>query len=347
MVLSELLFFARRRFGPAAADVGDYEFYLRRIIDTAVDAGLVPVLGTVVSNISEVAPPIYLSETTPAEAIEEGLALEDVGDYEQARDLYTSLLAEQHDGVEALLHFRIANCFEAVGDYQQARQSFWNAVDRSSGGNFRRATTAQNEVVRRLAEEYDIPLVDTVDAFTRASPSGLIGNELLADGHHPNLSGYLIIAEGFADALASAFDEPVRLRFENTDALQRVLPNSHAIDSQVSSGNWLLAAAVGHPWGHETLASAQLRFEDAVETDPDSFSAWFGLALVEAALDAGILEDEQLVDQIGQWGVFYSHCVSLSEQALREAISLFTDSRVDSTVVENTRRTHPLNRCGD
>jgi lysophospholipase L1-like esterase len=47
-----------------------------------------------------------------------------------------------------------------------------------------------NEVVRRLAQELNVPLVDVHDAFLAGNP-----DQLLLDGMHPNDAGHQIIAE--------------------------------------------------------------------------------------------------------------------------------------------------------
>ncbi len=73
-----------------------------------------------------------------------------------------------------------------------------------------RAPFAQNALIRRLTDEYRVPLVDTVALLEKASPSGILGNELFVDGQHPDLMGQIVIAKGLGEAISRTLGVPVQ-----------------------------------------------------------------------------------------------------------------------------------------
>ena len=60
-----------------------------------------------------------------------------------------------------------------------------------------RAPEAINEVIYRLAEQYQYPVVPMRDAFNEASLHRLVGDNLMTDHLHPNMHGYFLMAEAF------------------------------------------------------------------------------------------------------------------------------------------------------
>lgn len=86
------------------------------------------------------------------------------------------------------------------GDSVAARAAFLDAKE-ADGLRFR-APEAMNEVVRRLAAEFDdVTLVDIHGRFRAASPGGVEGSALFTDHLHPNARGYALMADAFADAM--------------------------------------------------------------------------------------------------------------------------------------------------
>ena len=82
------------------------------------------------------------------------------------------------------------------GDTGQARLCFTKAID-LDGLRFR-APTTMNNIIARLCRKYsDVHLVDTRAAFEDWSAGHLIGNELLLEHVHPNLTGYALLSDAF------------------------------------------------------------------------------------------------------------------------------------------------------
>ena len=82
------------------------------------------------------------------------------------------------------------------GDTGRARTYFTKAID-LDGLRFR-APAAMNEIITRLCSTYsDAHLVDAHSEFADSSAGRLIGNELLLEHVHPNLTGYALLSDAF------------------------------------------------------------------------------------------------------------------------------------------------------
>jgi hypothetical protein len=264
-----------------------YERDMRSAIEASLENGAVPILSTLVSNLSEIEPTLDCGSMT--------------------RDALIALVRSGRPSdpcLRPLADFRLAKLAEASGDFRGAAAGYWKVVDEDPHNGFGRATTEQNALVRRLAAEYKVPLVDAVALFAAASPHGLIGPGLLSDGHHPSLEGYLILARAYSEALSRAFHEPVKRPLKSAaEALVRA--RYDAIDlaaARLYSGRWLLRASVGHPAPFGRMVLAKRSFEDAAALDPDDLRARLGLALVEANADGLLLLDgnaARLVERLG------------------------------------------------
>jgi tetratricopeptide (TPR) repeat protein len=85
-------------------------------------------------------------------------------------------------------------------DTGQARVYFTNAIN-LDGLRFR-APSVMNDIIARLCSKYsDAHLVDTHAEFRDWSAGHLIGNELLLEHVHPNLTGYALLSDAFYQEL--------------------------------------------------------------------------------------------------------------------------------------------------
>jgi lysophospholipase L1-like esterase len=92
-----------------------------------------------------------------------------------------------------------ARALEARGDTAGARAAYREAKERDEL-RFR-APDAINAIIREEAARHGAKLVESQRAVAAASPGGVPGATLLLEHLHPNVDGYLRIAEAFADAL--------------------------------------------------------------------------------------------------------------------------------------------------
>jgi lysophospholipase L1-like esterase len=268
--------------------LGAYEHYLRRVIENARQTGLVPILTTMASNISRIEPNCDVSDGEAVGAIiAQGNRLEQQHDYAAARDLYINSVAT-HRYWAAVLHYRAGRCEEALGDFAAAREDFWRAVDMDRRTMFGRATRPQNELLRRLAREYRIPLVDAVQIFEVHSPHGILGDDLFMDGQHPTIEGYLLMANAYAQILTEQFGARVTQPLPDVETATAAFgyePRDAAY-ALVDAGSWLIATSVGHPFPEDRMALAAKRFTSVIGKG-DDFSAWLGIAITQAATRGG------------------------------------------------------------
>jgi tetratricopeptide (TPR) repeat protein len=93
--------------------------------------------------------------------------------------------------------------YERNGDFVMAKKAYYDAKDLDCI-RFR-ATEELNEVIHRLAKEYNAILVPMKTSFfEQASPHGLIGNNLITEHVHPNIEGYFLMADAFFYELAES-----------------------------------------------------------------------------------------------------------------------------------------------
>ncbi len=299
LVRDGVLALRRRRLLPRPRTFAAWEYYLRRIVETARASGLVPILATMASNVSRIEPNVDGSAAAPAAgAVTEGLALEDRGRFTEASALYRGRLAGA--GAAPLLEYRLGRCAEALGDYPAAREHYWTAVDLDPRLLFGRATRAQNDLIRRLAREYAVPLVDAVEILEGASPHGILGDDMIMDGQHPTADGYVLLADAYAGILARRFDTPVVHPVRDAAEAERALgfvPRDLQ-QAAVIAGSWLIATSVGHPFPRDRMALAEKRFSTALGLG-DDFSDYFGMALARATARGGILRNPDEVRALG------------------------------------------------
>jgi tetratricopeptide (TPR) repeat protein len=327
------------RFVRPRADMHLYEWSLRRMIVLSQEAGLLPVLFTLPSNLSGIEPNSRADQTRDVAAIlDVGAALERAGNFVTALDYYRAqheaAVAANHEGALLLL-YRIAHCEVALRRYADARRDFWAVINRDLRLNFGRATVAQNALVRRLAAEYGVPLVDAVHVFERNAPHGILGNDLFSDGHHPNLRGYWLLARACAGRLAGVMKLEMSTNLSTVDdiAARFGLGSVELRRANVDSGSWLLATAVYHPWPMDRMTLAEARFRAALGTG-DDVSAWLGIALTQATRNGGFLRDAENVDLLGREKVYYSKALVIPPSDREYLLSRLRNAGVDADVLQ-------------
>ena len=112
---------------------------------------------------------------------------------EQAEVLYAD---------DAYLHFLRGYHLEQLGRGARARAAYVQA--RELDPRPWRATTALNEVVRRVAAEEGVLLADVEASFRAHSPEAGVGWELMADHLHPAAAGQVLLARSIVVALEGA-----------------------------------------------------------------------------------------------------------------------------------------------
>jgi tetratricopeptide (TPR) repeat protein len=100
----------------------------------------------------------------------------------------------------ALCNYYLGKLAYIQGNYSQAKMYFIQAKD-LDGLRFR-APTQINDAITKLCNKYKFAhLVDSKAAFDSNSQNHIIGNGLILEHVHPNLTGYAIISNAFYEAL--------------------------------------------------------------------------------------------------------------------------------------------------
>ncbi len=319
-------------------DLKGYEYDLRATIETATAAGLVPIISTAAGNVSGVEPSFGGTDAEQARAAIASALDEQKSAGCVAAETRCRNRTDADADIVALLCYEAAKCVQAGDDVARARELYWEAVDVDARNHWGRATRAQNDLIRRLTDEYRIPLVDAVALLEKQSTAGILGNDLFVDGQHPSLLGEMIIAKAFATAISRTFDVPIAKELATTrDAMEAFdfTPVDESA-SHVLSASWLLGMAAEHPWPYDALALAEAHTRAAIALTPNSFAAWFDLAVIQAAR-GGLLRDADALKDLGRWDVFFSANPCVRGTDLDLALRRLHDAGADPEMLEKVR----------
>jgi tetratricopeptide (TPR) repeat protein len=196
----------------------NFESNLRDTIAVARNAGARVIVATVATNLKDCAPFASLhGEGLRQEAlhswsvlVQQGSALEDSRSYAEALKAYRS--AAEIDDQYAELEFRIARCLWMLGDYSAAREHFSRSRDLDTL-RFR-ADSRINEINRAVASSSGAELVDSDAIFSKETPNGAVGSELVYEHVHMTPEGNYLLARAMflqiAGKLLSASAQPVQ-----------------------------------------------------------------------------------------------------------------------------------------
>jgi tetratricopeptide (TPR) repeat protein len=338
---------------PPAAHLSGYEFYLRTLVKDCQSAGLLPIVSSVAGNLSGVEPNVWKQPTISGDVhaslaarvfstLQRLSSLEGEG-CENAVDAAARILVDIPE-IPPLMIYLKARCLHSLRRLPEALDAYWQALEQDPRTHFGRATRSQNAVVKAVALAAGVPFVDSVQRFAAASPDGVMGSTLFSDAHHPNLDGYLLIAKGFAEAIAGAVGSEILERFEDGRAYAAQYPlEGKASDPALWGGSFLLATAAFHPWPRNRLRLAASNYRQATRDEPGSFAAWAGLGLSIAG-QQGLLMNPEAVDRLGRWQVFFSRRMDVPPEDLKELLDLLSAHGVDSSIQSAVRATHPFSR---
>jgi tetratricopeptide (TPR) repeat protein len=115
------------------------------------------------------------------------------------RDQEPFISVEDKEGQSAKSVFSLARRLESSGEFEGAKQNYKKAKDLDAL-RFR-APEEFNDILRKLAGKYSLPIVPTVSYFEKRSPNGLIGGTLILEHLHPNEEGYYLLAKAFYETI--------------------------------------------------------------------------------------------------------------------------------------------------
>lgn len=114
------------------------------------------------------------------------------------RYLKTSLVLDPY---YAQTHFELGQAYEGQADFVHAREEYQLA--REYDKIHLRSCLKLNKIIRKIGKAHHIPTVEMGTAFEKASPNGLMGNNLFLEHVHPNINGHLIMADAIVHVMAS------------------------------------------------------------------------------------------------------------------------------------------------
>jgi tetratricopeptide (TPR) repeat protein len=220
---------------------------LEDILQVARKAGDKIIVSTVATNVKDTPP--FASLHSPDISEDEkrrwdhiyrsGMQLELESRYGEAILKY--LEAHAIDDRFADLSYRLARCYWAQGNYEAARKRYVQARDLDTL-RFR-ADTRINNIIRLVAKDREIYLLDAMRLFAEKSPHSIPGKEMFYDHVHMNFRGNYILAESLFRQITKML--PDRLRrarnsaeyLSEAECLQRLALtgyDQHRIASELS-----------------------------------------------------------------------------------------------------------------
>ncbi|HEY3369511.1 MAG TPA: hypothetical protein VGK10_01605 [Prolixibacteraceae bacterium] len=118
------------------------------------------------------------------------------------RDLkpFKSISSDGLKGADS--YYEAALQLEQHGEIQKAKENYLLARDYDCI-RFR-ASSDINKIVKSAADKYQAHFVPTLDLFNSNSPNGIVGNTLLTEHVHPNITGAFLLAESFYKAITDS-----------------------------------------------------------------------------------------------------------------------------------------------
>ncbi len=177
---------------------------LEAIVAKARERGVPLILATAPSNLADW-PPAFERVERPdaashAEAVRNLRTL--LAENRPADALVESRIALEQQGEDALLLYLEARALRALGRPDEASPRVRRARDLDLVP--RRATDAQNDMVRAAARQPGVHLVDAVQRFETAAQQGLVGFDLLCDNCHPTPQGHALIGHAIATVMSGS-----------------------------------------------------------------------------------------------------------------------------------------------
>jgi len=186
----------------------NFESNLRDTVEVARRSGVRVIVSTVATNLKDCGPfaSQHRGNLTPEDLqnwsvlVQQGAELGNARSYAEALKAY--LAAEKIDDQYAELQFRIAHSLSMTGDYAGARQHFIRAQDLDTL-RFR-ADSRINDINRAVAASVPgAELVDTEAVFSKESPNGNTGSELVYEHVHLTPLGNYLLARAMFQQIAS------------------------------------------------------------------------------------------------------------------------------------------------
>jgi len=169
-----------------------------------------------------------------------GLVAEKNGKLSEAAENYQKAL--KIDGNFAEVNFRLGKIYQKLGQNQNAGEYIMKAVDNDMMPM--RAVSLQNDFIRGINEDNNTGVIDTVNYLKQNSSDGLLGNNFFADAQHPNLEGYRLISELFAQKIVAMYPEGTKFTdLSKIEAENIFNANDGLYNLDISRADWMIRLA--------------------------------------------------------------------------------------------------------
>lgn len=181
------------------AGLVQFEQNMRLLLQKYQKAGVKVYLATIASNLAD-QPPFNSLPVAP----EQHVQLQQITTILQQNPADNSALQQldllaSSETVSASWHYQLGQLYLQLQQWQQAKQQLTLARDLDLL-RFR-APSAINDIIRRLAVDYNAVLVDSEQALVAQSEHGIIGKKMMLEHLHPTIYGYFVLADSFYQAL--------------------------------------------------------------------------------------------------------------------------------------------------
>jgi Tfp pilus assembly protein PilF len=227
--------------------ISNYEQKLSEISKIASSNNIPIIISTVVGNFSDFEPnrSVFCADNSKQyefkQAMDTGMELVKNSNYQKALDEYQKAISICDKFAET--HYRMGKIYQALGDFQKAEEEFTLASDLDKLPM--RVLSSQNEYIRSLNLNNNTFIVDAHNELKKLTENGLIGYNLMSDGHHPNIRGYELISNLIAKQIFDIFPQNTSLSSVPEEYIhQEFLNDSGELFSQnTSRAEWLIRVA--------------------------------------------------------------------------------------------------------
>ncbi len=186
-------------------------------------AGIPVYVGTVASNLRDHSPFNSPNDDPTLQGMLDQVAAQLHSGIESgaAQVAATELTSQLANRTNALAAYRLGQLFDVAKDYEQAKAWYIKARD---WDQLRfRAPSEINNIIRQLAKEDNVFLVDSEQKLIDHSSQGIIGKELMLEHLHPNVEGYFWLADSYFQVLLNNLPlEPKKPRVDVALARQQI-----------------------------------------------------------------------------------------------------------------------------
>ena len=197
--------------------------------------------------------------------------------FDKAMGYYLKAISLNENFAET--HYRLGKFYEMQKKYAKAWEEYNKALDYD--GMPIRATRQQNDFIRKIQEEKGVFTVDAVDYLRKNSEHQLIGYNLMIDGHHPNISGYILISKLIAEKISQVFHEGQQPRTITEEEAKKIfnLNNKDFFNVYNDAAVWHIKLASWRYDPSERLRIAEKYFLNAMAIDASRYEPYFGIAI--------------------------------------------------------------------